>query len=121
MDVKELLVKEEDEGSAGEDQYPCGICTMVLESRDAKLSHVRSVHEGLRVVRPAENLETRKTVRKYPCEVCGKTFGSSSVTNRHRRMVHLKERPFSCSICNKSFATRVCVKRHERKTHARRL
>mmetsp|Transcript_22644 Transcript_22644/g.90742 ORF Transcript_22644/g.90742 Transcript_22644/m.90742 type:complete len:122 (-) Transcript_22644:2907-3272(-) len=121
MDVKELLVKEEDEEAVGENQFPCGICTMVLESRDARLSHIRSVHEGLRVVRPAENSEIGKAARKYPCDICGKTFGSSSVTNRHRRMVHLKERPYSCSICNKNFATRVCVKRHERKTHARRL
>jgi uncharacterized Zn-finger protein len=38
----------------------------------------------------------------FPCNKCGKTFGTRSHWSRHQR-VHSDERPYACKFCHKMF------------------
>mmetsp|Transcript_5578 Transcript_5578/g.16642 ORF Transcript_5578/g.16642 Transcript_5578/m.16642 type:complete len:131 (+) Transcript_5578:167-559(+) len=128
MDVRELLAGGEDEtdDDAIVNWFRCSVCALGFGSLDAQVEHTRATHgesskgyagqESPPTEMPTDSLSTS---RRYQCETCKKNFGSSSVLNRHRRMVHLRERPFKCSECTKGFATRTCVKRHLKKTHAK--
>ena len=41
--------------------------------------------------------------KKFPCDMCEKTFFEPNHLQRHKRFVHLKERNFHCEECGNSF------------------
>lgn len=51
--------------------------------------------------------------RQFPCNECGKTFGSRSSQQIHIR-IHTGERPYGCRYCYKAFADGGTLRKHER-------
>eukprot|EP00092_Neocalanus_flemingeri_P004383 GFUD01004715.1.p1 GENE.GFUD01004715.1~~GFUD01004715.1.p1 ORF type:complete len:316 (+),score=81.62 GFUD01004715.1:240-1187(+) len=53
----------------------------------------------------------------FPCNVCGRTFNSSSHCNRHYVTVHGNPVPVSCEVCGKNFKNQDSCSTHLRKFH----
>jgi len=53
----------------------------------------------------------------FPCNICGRTFNSSSHCNRHYVSVHGNPVPVSCDICGKNFKNQDSCNTHLRKFH----
>uniref|UniRef100_A0A0X3PIS8 PR domain zinc finger protein 15 n=1 Tax=Schistocephalus solidus TaxID=70667 RepID=A0A0X3PIS8_SCHSO len=58
-----------------------------------------------------------KKLREFACEVCGKASASKGDLNKHVNSVHKAIRPFTCEICGRSFAEMGHVRRHIRSLH----
>ena len=54
---------------------------------------------------------TNTEERPYVCDVCTKTFMTSSVLTTHRQ-THTVDKPHRCDVCHKQFARRAYFNRH---------
>jgi len=54
---------------------------------------------------------TNTEERPYVCDICTKTFMTSSVLTAHRQ-THTGDKPHKCDVCHKQFTTRAQFKRH---------
>ena len=57
-----------------------------------------------------------KEVKRFNCNFCEKSYGTSYTLNRHVRS-HTGERPFQCEQCEKSFTDMSYLRPHIMKVH----
>ena len=69
-------------------------------------------------VRPTRNqgFSLQSKLKKYHCEICGKSFVNSTDLCRHIR-THTGERPFQCDRCSARFTQNSTLKRHYKTVH----
>ena len=53
----------------------------------------------------------------FACDDCDKTFSTGFSLRRHRRSVHLKEKPFQCTTCGLTFSLKPSLTRHVNDVH----
>lgn len=63
-----------------------------------------------------DNIEKSKSIRKYKCSFCLKTFGWSTDLKRHT-LTHTGERPFKCTKCDSTFTRKFLLQKHYAKQH----
>ena len=81
--------------------HDCNICGKMFTEAGAVKSHIRAIHEGLRV----------------QCDVCAKTFSQAGSLKLHVRTVHQGGKDHSCHICGKSFSQSSSLKIHVKTLH----
>ncbi|XP_030033856.2 zinc finger protein 599 isoform X21 [Manduca sexta] len=107
--------------------FPCGSCDEVLETRAARMFHRMRVHrKGIRYTCPrctevftSYHTRVRHLVDvhgqqkiEYGCDVCGKTFETSSKRAGHFRIAHTTEKRHECLQCSSYFGTKSKLARH---------
>ena len=55
--------------------------------------------------------------RPFVCETCGRRFAAKAGMENHILLIHEKAMPFSCDQCNKSFGNFDYLKEHEISIH----
>ncbi|ETN64118.1 hypothetical protein AND_004143 [Anopheles darlingi] len=76
--------------------YECFICTLRLESVNALRDH-----------------QTLRSQKNCVCPICGIKKQSRSAMLAHERS-HTGERPYRCELCDKTFASTSCLRSHQR-------
>ena len=66
----------------------CPRCPDVFRQKAGMVTHLRSVHMGL---------------RDFKCPLCPADFGQLATKNRHVRTVHEKRKDYPCPQCSKAF------------------
>ena len=88
----------------------CRYCERYFFSAQTLNTHMNSYHPDQPMQRIAE-LET-KTVRKFQCPECDKTFTALNSLKRHVRN-HTGDKPFKCRVCSKTFTRKDYLSAHE--------
>jgi hypothetical protein len=66
---------------------------------------------------PSDQGERGKLPPRFPCEICGLRFSSTTYRNHHRERVHGNEAAFACPECDKRFSSRSNLNKHIRVIH----
>ncbi|XP_019896036.2 zinc finger protein 592 isoform X1 [Esox lucius] len=82
--------------------WTCGECLHWLPDREAYISHMKSSHG--------------RSLKRYPCRQCERSFNSSTSLRRHIRNDHdAKKKTFTCWYCTDkmtTFTTSIMLKNH---------
>ncbi|XP_012142668.1 uncharacterized protein LOC105662708 isoform X2 [Megachile rotundata] len=93
-----------------EDEWKCGSCSFSTDSRAEFIFH-EALHAGT-VQNEQGSSNSSKSLPKYSCPVCNKTFAKVSLRNHIRS--HTGERPFPCAKCHASFSRRADLSSHQK-------
>jgi KRAB domain-containing zinc finger protein len=69
-------------------RFPCVQCDKIYSLRSQLMVHTQRIHRG---------------ERPFTCDVCSKNYRSSTVLQKHKRIVHNKFR-YVCKFCNKEYS-----------------
>ena len=58
-------------------------------------------------------------MKPYSCDICSKTYATSSLLKEHERRAHTGVRPNSCDLCNFAFFNNTELKEHHMRIHTR--
>ena len=88
-----------------EKRHICQQCFKGFGNKNALAKHVKGVHEGFRWNRSIHSLT------KQPCPQCGVVMLKKNLT-KHIMVAHQKVRNFPCDICGKKFGSRNGLDQH---------
>ncbi|CAD7085870.1 unnamed protein product [Hermetia illucens] len=74
---------------------------------------VHSIEEFPPPIDPPQSTSDNSSVRKNPCEKCGRSFQKPIDLRRHLR-THTQERPFECNVCHAFFKLKCTLDTHKR-------
>ena len=96
----------------------CQLCPMTFSDQSAISAHndTAHVHSNTRAPPPPR---PEHPDAKYPCEVCGRKFTTSSHMRKHMITVHGigDVKTFQCDVCSKTFKEKDKLKRHLSAVH----
>lgn len=111
----------------------CDICGSVFRRSDILRNHKKTVHEGIKRLRPnvistcdicgsvfkrKDHLKEHVLVKHsgsalpYACNVCEKSFIRQRMLDVHMNKHHFKLKPYSCSFCTKKFFSQHSANNH---------
>ncbi|XP_033149405.1 zinc finger protein 16 [Drosophila busckii] len=77
-------------------QFHCNQCNHSSHNKQALANHINVVH---------------LKIKKYACQLCGKTFGKSSGLRVHEAR-HSMQKAYPCTVCGFSYATKQSLVKH---------
>ncbi|KAK7091625.1 hypothetical protein V1264_009284 [Littorina saxatilis] len=80
-------------------EFCCSECSHRFCSKNELVTHVRTVHLG---------------IRRHPCTICGVKLSTSTNLLKHTR-THTGEKPYSCGECPSRFSMKHALLRHMRR------
>lgn len=93
---------------ADELNFQCDLCSYTCVSKLNMWSHMNKVH-------------TIKSLIRYPCSMCDKTFSEKSVVKTHEKTIHQKiqrvHETQRCDVCNLDFKNIIALKSHNARLH----
>ena len=110
-------------------QFKCNECNKKFNQSSGLKKHNSLIHSNERKYKCNEcnkrfnrkyYLKSHRLIhsneRQFVCDwsQCGQRFKTNSNLNRHKRIVHLKERPFECNECQKKFFYKTDLEIHKR-------
>ncbi|KAF5294031.1 hypothetical protein FQR65_LT10936 [Abscondita terminalis] len=88
--------------------YKCEICNKLFRQSYNFMRH-QTVHTG---GLHRHITEHHYGVKKYHCDVCGKSFAAKATRDDHKN-IHTNDRPFICDICGKAFRQKASLHIHK--------
>ncbi|KAJ1894112.1 hypothetical protein LPJ66_005381 [Kickxella alabastrina] len=87
-------------------------------SKMATDSTPSSTRNANRAIKPAKRLARRRSEKKHPCGICGRSFARPSSLASHV-LTHSGEKPYDCPAykCGKSFSVLSNMRRHYKQRH----
>ncbi|XP_052265110.1 GDNF-inducible zinc finger protein 1-like isoform X2 [Dreissena polymorpha] len=86
--------------------YKCEQCDYQSTRRDRLTDHMGRVHGLLSV-----NCKGAQNRDAFQCDLCEKAFVFGKDLNRHKKVVHAKER-FTCTVCEKEYKSKYVFNKH---------
>lgn len=129
--AKSTLTKHRKAEHKLKQRHTCHVCQGGFATEQTLKEHINVVHNMIANIcyiclKPVNDLtrhvrlqHKKKGERKYPCEVCDKSFRTKFACDRHRDQVHLKKKPWACQLCERSFSAKRDVHRHIKIVHFR--
>lgn len=95
-------------------RYECEYCDVVYVALNSLNNHIRKKHSDKPQppIHPLAKLPSERI-----CEYCGRQFGSKQVLNKHKRFVHLQQRPYGCTECSKTYKAKDKLQSHMNSAH----
>nr|XP_027211123.1 zinc finger protein 271-like [Penaeus vannamei] len=113
-DLQNLSHEESEKDSWDiEDCNTLSRASFVAEENEKRCSSEEDQAKHKESHREVTHRKVARKLKRFLCEVCGKTFCNKTDIKIHMR-VHTKEKPYSCDICNKAFSTKKCQVLHIR-------
>ncbi|XP_041745801.1 zinc finger protein 592 isoform X2 [Coregonus clupeaformis] len=111
--------------------FKCPECTSIFIQKQSLMQHFKGVHGGIfkeeveKSTKPTEMIAQHqdvtsafhqpKSLKRYPCRQCERSFNSSTSLRRHIRNDHDGKKTFTCWYCTDertTFTTSIMLKNH---------